>query len=417
MRRASFLIIVVVLALAQIGLAQDSTSDCPTFVQTVFDDLANSCAIPERASTCYGYPNVQATNVGGVATPNFSKPSDRADVLGLESLTTSAFDLGKKIWGIAVTDVQANLPVGLAGQGGVIVSLGDVRLENGVSPQEALQLPMNPLVVATAADNTQLFDLPPDFLQSVVGTVPSGTLLQADGISPDKQWLRVYFEYERDLGIAPTAWVSLASLQPTVNTSVLPVMTPTSYTSMQRFYLTNGTDDPPCAEIAPSSIYVQGPEEIQMDLTINNAPIRVSSSALVRILPPGDVMQVIALTGIIVLGADSTTPVLLPPGFFSNICLVPDSAGHMIMGNCPWSAPDIVDNLFLTRLFTALNRRIPQNLLYYPSGVPRQVCVSGVGGPICVLVAPFFEERLRRTCRLRLLPQQECQPYGFPWGR
>jgi hypothetical protein len=428
MRKKHLILFLVVFAtllmFTQITFAQ--TGDCSVLAQTALTQVANNCAIPERNSTCYGFPSVEATFMDDAEPISFVKPGDRAGLEQLESLASSALNTSTNTWGIAVTNIQANLPVGMPGQGGVFVSLGDVRLENGVFPDEAVIMPETAVTIS-ASDRADLYNNPPGFpvASAVVGSVPAGTSLQADAITEDGEWVRVYYEHPTTLAISAVAWIQTLSVVAGADFGALAVMTPDSFTPMQKFYLSNGEETPSCAEVPPSMLYVQGPEETELDFVVNDAHVRVSSTALIRVLAPGNTMQIIALSGLVVINPDSANPIILAPGFFSTTCLSDmlnlgidgQENDRQVNGSCGWSVPEVLDVGLLQALYTALNNRIPQNIQYYASGVPRRVCASGIGGPICIIIPPFFEIRLRLLCRFQLLPQRVCQVLGYPWGR
>lgn len=397
--------------------------DCPAVARQALEQVANNCAIPQRSTTCYGFPGVTALDAIDIPISGFRQPSDRAGLLNLQEVRTSPLSLAEGEWGIAVTNIQANMPVGMPGQGGVLISMGDVRLENGVPASQALVLPQSPLSLTTTT-STELYSAPPGFgpVQEVVGAVAGGVTLSADGLSPDKQWARVFFTSQNALGIVPSAWVRLSAFPSGVDARGLPTIKPTSMTPMQKFYLTNGTEAPACAEALPSMLFVQGPDEIELDFLVNDAHLRVSSTALVRILPPGSIMQVIALSGIVILDPNGDEPVILAPGFFSVIPLTePLDLGvdgrandRSILPGARWSAPALLDREMLDALIRALENRLPQNLLYYGLTLPRLVCASGVGSPICVIELSGTQSRLRSLCQDRLLPEAICQSLGYP---
>jgi len=420
MRTRSILFIVFVslalFSIAQIAAAQ-SSGDCPALAEQALQEVANNCAIPGRSSTCYGYPLVEVTGWDEADVPNFSEPGDRADLLELSSILSSPLDVEAGEWGIAVTNIQANLPIGMPGQGGVFISMGDVTLTNGVTPDEALELPEAalPLTTSSAAD---IYNVPPDFgmTQEVVGATANGTTLQADGISADGEWVRIFFTSETSLALSAIGWVALSAFPDDLDLSSLPTITPDSLTPMQKFYVTNGTELPGCSEIAPPLLYVQGPEEIELDFIANDVPIRVSSTALIRIIPPGNTMQIIALAGIIIIDPESNEPVILAPGFTSTIALgeLVDLNGDGIanerapLPGASWADPELMDPSELEALAEALNENIPENLQYYEVNVPVLICASGVGEPVCEVQQPASSTRIAELCALGLLPPELC---------
>ncbi len=417
-RKILFLIVIclALFSIAQISAAQ-SSADCPAIAEQAFEAVANNCAIPERSSTCYGFPGVTATGFDAEALANFSEPSDRANLTEVSSIHTSPLNVAEGEWGMAVTNIQANLPVGMPGQGGVFISMGDVTVTNGVAPDDALILPESALPLTTTAP-ADIYNVPPDFgtAQEVIGATASGTTLQADGLSEDGEWVRVFFTAQTTLALSSTGWVELTAFPDDVDLTSLPTISADSMTPMQKFYLTNGIETPACAEIVPSMLYVQGPEEIELDFVANDVPIRVSSTAILRVIPPGNILQIIALSGIIIIDPDSGEPIILAPGFTSIIALgeLQDLNGDGIanerapLPGASWSQPGLMDASELEALADALNENIPENLQYYEVGVPILVCASGVGEPVCEVQQPASSARVTELCALGVLPPELC---------
>jgi hypothetical protein len=407
-------------SIAQASAAQ-SSADCPAIAKQALEDVANNCAIPTRNSICYGFPGVTALDVLDEPIASFSEPGDRTDLLNLQELRTTPLNVAEAEWGIAVTNIQANLPIGMPGQGGVFISMGDVRLENGVEVNEALVLPESALAL-TASLATEIYSAPPNFgiSQEVIGATANGATFQADGISPDGEWVRVFFTSETTLGMAATGWVAVSAFPQDVDLTSLPTITPVSLTPMQKFYLSNGIEVAPCVEAPPPMLYVQGPEEIELDFIVNDASIRVSSTALIRIVPPGNIMQVIALSGIVILDPNGSEPVILLPGFFSVIPLegpfdlgVDGQANDMtIRDSALWSPAALMNPNELEALAVALNGNIAENLQYYGVDVPILICASGVGEPICVVQQFVSSTRIAELCALGLLPPSLCGASG-----
>src|SRR5690606_24525161 len=124
---------------------------------------------------------------------------------------------------------------------------GGARVENAVYPEDAYMLPEEAVTVAVN-DGSSLFGSPegqgylvPD---DVVGTA-SGDL-EADAVSPDGNWARVFFRYDRSFGERATAWVRTEDLSSTDGLDSLPVMGPETNSAMQSFFLTNNFTTPLC---------------------------------------------------------------------------------------------------------------------------------------------------------------------------
>ncbi len=398
--RIVFIVLLLLLAgLIVLSPAAAQENTCPALVNRALAEIGTNCANLDRNNVCYGYDSVDAAFSEVVSQEFFSRPSDRAGLTTLESLQTAPLNEAAGTWGIATMDVQANLPGALPGQSVVFILLGAVEIENAVAPEDALVLPDQPLDVT--ASHTAALRRDPSALSEVVGQIESNTPLLADGISADGQWLRVFFVADH----LATAWIRLGDLESTDSLSELPVITPDSRTPMQAFRFQTSFGGVDCQE-APSMLMIQGPENIEVDITANGADIRIGSTILLRTLPDGS-LQIFVLSGSATVNPNGPNPLFLVPGFTS-IC----PADQVSSGNCDWSAPrpitqdESTELAYIKPLFENAS-----NLLHYSPSVPELVCASGVGQVECEL---HFENallalaRASEACSTGALPATMC---------
>ncbi|MCZ7546951.1 MAG: SH3 domain-containing protein [Anaerolineae bacterium] len=270
-------------------------------------------------------------------------------------------------WGIAIMNVQANIPAGLSDQV-VYMMLGDVTVENAVAPEEALA-PVDPVTVTTSAQ-ANLYNAPGKNA-AVVGTFPAGSLLEADSVSPDGQWLRV-------LHVTGVAWVPQEAVEANDAINDLPLIDRNARAPMQSFRLTTGTGTAPCVEAILSVLVVQGPQNFPADITANGVNIRVLSTIFLRTLP-GNVLQIITGNGTAIIHPGTPNEIVVPPAFSVTFAL--DESG---------SAADAVPSwTLLTQReidqFAALVD-IPGNVWNFAYQPPVIIQPSGVGRPTPTVV-------------------------------
>lgn len=389
---------------------------CEELTTTALAQFDSACANLGDNHACYGYDKATAFLVGETsASEAFSQPGNQLDLTQVSTVHTLSPDLSQGALGMATLDVQANLPLGLPGRDAVYILMGDVELENGVQPEDALILADQPLMI-NAITSASLFSKPTIDGQSV-GQVTAGTALAADGVSPDGQWLRVYFEYERQYSTRADAWINKSALDDAVDVSSLPVITDASRTPMQKFYLRNGLTEADCHEQTPPLLFVQGPQNIETDITVNDVDIRISSSIVIRILPPGNLMQVIVLSGIATINIGCSSPLIVPAGYLSEVALnggldlgLDGQANDSQASDCAdWSAPrQLTQEEFLG--LSGL-QRLPSGLLNYRLVLPTITCPSGVGQPVCQVI--YSDDNLiqhtSQLCASGGLPESVCQ--------
>lgn len=325
--------LVGLLSLAMLPVqAQDEA--CPALVEQALFQLGESCTALDRNSACYGFNRVDATFAQSVAPEFFSKPSDRTELASLKTIQTAPLDLDLEQWGIAVMNVQANVPDTLPGQAVTFLLMGDMQVENAVTGAQASSGP------ATAITQ-QAGDLHSEAStdSGVIGQIAAGTVLQIDATSADHAWLKV----TTGLG---SGWISSDSVNPTLAIAGLPVEGQASQSPMQSFYFRNGPAQTSCAE-TPSVLAIQSPENIHVDLTANGANIRMGSLITLEVLPGGTKMRLSTIEGMATLDADTPNAVNIPAGFSTTRCLSPadnlgsdgESNDQEVGEDCAWQEP------------------------------------------------------------------------------
>jgi hypothetical protein len=434
--RSLTLSILVLILVPTMVFGQNIEALCRTFINEAYRDLGTNCANLNNDEVCYGlgsFGEITTTfYVDGqsqiVRDDIFGEPSERISLIdpdeisSVESITTEAFFLDQdndsedeNRWGVANFTIQANLPRQLEQNNVVYILFGGGRIENGVLPEDSLILLEEPveLIVST---NTALFGSPIGLGYTVpsdqVGSI-SGSI-QADGISPDGSWLRIFFLYERDFGERATAWVQVADIDDTTGIDTLPVIGPDTYTPMQKIFLTNSFNNPICDNVPPPGLLIQGPDEIETDVMVNNVPIRVTSTVLIEQLSAIRV-RITSISGIVRLFSDTGNQDVLPPGYSRVLCLTPEesSLGIDELENdrgydeeCPEGEADILARGDFAGL--------PSNILNYRIPNLSLICPSGVGSPPCTIqLPPSAAARIERLCAIGVIPANVCTRFGF----
>lgn len=437
-RSLIFSIFVLLLAPTMV-FGQNIEALCRTFINEAYRDLGTNCANLNNNEVCYGLGNFGEITttfyVDGqtqvIREDIFVEPSERISLIdqeeieSLESITTEEFFLDRDNdtededrWGVSTLAIRANLPQQLEQNNAYYILFGGSRIENGVLPEDALTLLEEPIVVV-ANTNTALFGSPVGLGYTVpsvqVGAVTGN--LQADGISPGGNWLRVFFLYDRDFGERATAWVQVADLEESEGIETLPVIGPDTYTPMQLLFLTNIFNDPICDNVPAPGLMIQGPQEIETDVMVNNVPIRVTSTAFIEQLS-ARLMRVTAVSGFTILFPDTGQQDILPAGYTRVLCLTPDesSLGIDELENdreldldCDEDGAHILE-LGLINSFT----RLPGNIINYSPPRLNIICPSGVGAPECTIqLPPNASGRIEQLCADGVLPANVCRRFGF----
>src|SRR5215207_8431591 len=169
--------------------AQEEPS-CPSLVEQALSSVGGNCGDLARNSACYGYNDVTATFEETTAPVSFAAPSDRAELITLASIGTSPMDTALEKWGIALMNLQANLPETLPGQNTVFMLLGNAQVENAVAPEDAFG---GGTVVDVLTRSAAGLFAESDSASAVTASIPGNTDLQADAITANSERVRVVY--------------------------------------------------------------------------------------------------------------------------------------------------------------------------------------------------------------------------------
>lgn len=355
MRIRFTLLLIGIFSLIYVGYTQITAqggSTCPGTIENALQDVGNNCGGLDRNSACYGYDSVMATFTDTKPSGFFTLPSDRAGLTDLQGITTAPLDQALNQWGVALLSVQANLPDTLPGQSVVFMVVGGTQIENAVAPEDAFQ------TAGTASVTLQIgADLyfEADMISNVVGSIPAGTSLTADAVSEDGQWVRVAYQ-------GTPGWVTRQVLNADADLTTLAVMGPNTRTPMQAFYFRTSITGTECAD-APTSLIVQGPQNLMVDINANGADIRLGSTIALSALDVdpmtlrylqemygdvgsvGKLLKIVVLDGHVVLNPGTDEEIELETGETTFRCLSdPENLGldgeendRTVIDTCPWA--------------------------------------------------------------------------------
>ncbi len=335
---------------------QNGDASCPALVELALSQLGNNCGNLDRNSACYGFNQVNSTFTEDVSTGFFSKPADRAGLATMKTINSAPLDLQKQQWGIAVLNVQANVPDTLPGQAVTFLLMGDTQVENAVEPSQGGD---NAGVTIITQTDTNLRSAA-DTGSSVVGSLTAGTVLQATALSTDGKSVEVSTSNG-------TGWIDVTAVNPNPQLATLATSSGNNSSPMQAFYFRTGPGQTTCTQ-TPSVLAIQSPENIKVDLTANGADIRLGSLITLQVLDDGKTMKLVTLEGDAVLGPNGPNPVDVPAGFTTTRCLAaPQSLGldgqanDQIVGpDCPWTQvlPAVQDDLDQGQIVQAALERL-----------------------------------------------------------
>src|SRR5215510_4876639 len=99
-------------------------ANCSALVTQALDAVDENCNSAGRNEACYGYDQVEASFLVEVADDFFTQPSNTTSIVELETIRTAPLNTETGVWGVAVMNLQADLPNTLPGQSVTFVLLG-----------------------------------------------------------------------------------------------------------------------------------------------------------------------------------------------------------------------------------------------------------------------------------------------------
>jgi uncharacterized repeat protein (TIGR01451 family) len=335
----------LIFSTAPMPVQGQSTDQCPALVNDALNQLEARCESLDRNFACYGNNDVLAEFARDVAPAFFTTPGEIAQLIELENIETQPLNLQANTWGVALMNVQANLPNTLPGQSVVMLLFGDTYVEDNVDPTEAFTSETEILV---ETDRNIPLRLEPDAGSEILGTLPANTEVPADAMAPN-DWVRVAFNDQ-------FGWIPPQVIAMPRGLNLLPTVTEATRTPMQSFYFSTGIGASECEE-TPDSLIVQGPEQLVVDIQANGADIRIGSTIALltneNTTPPQ--MEVVVLQGETEITCDNGGSVTLQQGESSLSDLSPLSDLGVVAevenreALCNWTEPELQP---LSRLLT-----------------------------------------------------------------
>jgi hypothetical protein len=261
---------------------------CNDLVESALEVVANHCDALTRNEACYG--NAQLTATGRSVDFTFNAVGDIEDVTNLDTITTTALNPDDSEWGIAVLNLQANLPDTLPGQNVTLLVLGNTAIQNQVADTVLLS--------ATVNTDARVRAAPVD--GQVIFSFVTGTTVMVFGRNEAGDWLRVVDD-QLNYG-----WIAAFLLDSNDDFSTLPVTEIDAElppAPMQAFTLGTGITGTTCAN-TPEGTLVQTPDDIlTVQFTINGVTINMASTLHLRVASEGNeavlLVQTLEGTGII----------------------------------------------------------------------------------------------------------------------
>ncbi len=119
--------------LCTVAIVHAQAIECSAVVETALKSVSEVCSPMNRNAACYGAKTVDSVTFDSPRPANFfTLPGDHSDLLKLREIHPQPLDASDNSFGVALLNVQANVPNTLPGQAVVFMLMGDAKLTNEV---------------------------------------------------------------------------------------------------------------------------------------------------------------------------------------------------------------------------------------------------------------------------------------------
>lgn len=433
-----FILTCIILVLAPAVVIAQSTNECAAYVARGLSSVGSNCANLQQGEVCYGYGDASATlfdEAQGLtnieAGSEFDGVADRLQIMSgdmvLETITTGPLSVPEDTLGVSLAYVAASQHPSADPRGVSIMQFGNLRVENGVQPDEMV---IYGNTVNVTVEDATLYTYPPEwnvvdeytYPNEIIAVENGAQSYTIDGVDASGQWVRVQYDYDNPIGTIPTAWMLATQLPDGTDLSGVATLGPRNFAPMAKFYLVPQAGNPSCSGdgVPPTGVLVQAADGTATDIMVNDVPIRLFSTAYLE--PLNGAMRIHALTGFVVLHPEQNTnnnsaaipqQTIIPAGFSKQVCL--ETGLNLGLDGEPNDASETFPCNTEVELSNALDRlrgfnNLPGNLFRTVS-VPSVLTPSGVGEVVRQLLIgdPATRARVQELCDQGLLPPGICR--------
>jgi LysM repeat protein len=143
-------------------IAQAQNETCPEIVQQALAPVGELCNALDRNAACYGATMVDSTTFADPRPANFFlAPGDHADLALLREIHPRPLDEASQTFGVALLNVQADVPNALPGQSVIFMLVGDARLTNDVPPDSTRATPFQSFYFMPGVGQAECYEAEP----------------------------------------------------------------------------------------------------------------------------------------------------------------------------------------------------------------------------------------------------------------
>lgn len=280
MKKLSIIVFCLFLTSLTPLLSLSQTDTCPTIAEEALSLTTIVCEHIGHNQVCYGNGQAEIDPAPNSDTLIFEEPGDMADLMMVSNLRLHPMNVNTGDWGVALMNLQANLPGTMPGQGVIFTLFGNVEMMNPTANLMTID------IVSTGNINVRSG---PSTNETVKSTLSAGQTIVADGRNDAGDWLRIRLD---DGGYG---WVYTPLMTIEDDISQLDILDASH--SQQAYYFNTGIGDAPCQQAPNSGILVRTPEGVgEISLTLNEVQINLGSTVFMQAAANAD-MQISVIEG------------------------------------------------------------------------------------------------------------------------
>jgi hypothetical protein len=282
MRWIKIIFACVCIGIFSVTIVSAQSDECPIAVEEILVAVGDICEDTGRNQVCYGNLEISAT--GRTNAFQLNDVGDIANLADMQSLALSPLHGDAGVWGVALMQLQANLPDTLPGQNVTMIAFGDVTLENAINAPIEFSATLSSNGRTRSTPTTATGDL------NVLTAITSGTSIEVLGRNASGDWLLIRLP-EASITGAGYGWIStqvlsIAGDRMALNVfpnDVLANVSPAPTTPMSAFYLKTGIGETNCAEMPPDGVLIQTPAGAgRVQMTVNNVQMSFGSTVFLK---------------------------------------------------------------------------------------------------------------------------------------
>ncbi len=273
------------------GARAQQADPCAQMIVAALPGIQDACADMRQGELCYGHPGVSVSLSAG-ETASFAAPGDVVALSSVESITTGPAHPDSGEWGAAVLLLSADLPAE-SGQAVIAVLYGGATLS-----RPAVAVSERPTLVVTNPGSKEAnLRAGAGITYDLVGTLAPGQSAVADGRNEQADWVRI----QTGTGVA---WVFTPLITWEGDLNSLEVLLPNDMTPSVvvgepfQSFVFNSTGAETVCGVSSSGLMLRFPaSEAPARLQVNDVTLEFSDAVVILYAAPGDVLEVIALSG------------------------------------------------------------------------------------------------------------------------